>query len=172
MLKATSGSAGPGLSEGCDVSGQRACVCQYRWLPGMAGMPRGRIYPSTLFQSTGCVWNPGSHDPPALLGWQMLMLVPPVSAVYALLLLIRLTGSYKQCCHWTVSVIQRYGDIFCIPGTFYRKGPAGNLLVWLNLKHVYVCNSVFWNMITSNLLRNTEFPLALQLSCKLSVSFS
>lgn len=29
----------------------------------MTGMPRGRIYQSTLFQSTGCVWNPGSLDP-------------------------------------------------------------------------------------------------------------
>ena len=39
------------------------CVCMYRWLPEMTGIPKGHIFQSTLFQSTGCVWNPGSLDP-------------------------------------------------------------------------------------------------------------
>lgn len=38
-------------------------VYVYRWLPEMTGMPRGHIFQSTLFQLTGCVWNPGNLDP-------------------------------------------------------------------------------------------------------------
>lgn len=147
-LKATSGSTWPGLSEGCDVGGQRVCVCMYRWLPEMTGIPRGHIFQSTLFQSTGCVWNPGSLDP----SYSTRMANANGGATCF--------GSIRTAAIYKTSLIssavigqplpfrdKQYSDSFTVwQKLCYWKGlgkSAGNFPLWLNINLI----SSFWRTL-------------------------
>lgn len=147
-LKATSGSTWPGLSQGRDVGGQRVCVWMYRWLPEMTGIPRGHIFQSTLFQSTGCVWNPVSLDPSC--STQMANANGGATCFSS----VRTAAIYKTSLMSSAVIGQclpfrdkQYSDSFTVwQKHCYWKGlgkSAGNFPLWLNINPI----SSFWRTL-------------------------